>query len=177
MFLSSLIPIGVLISHLLLVFLVLALISKDGWGRGVVEFIGKRGILIGLIISLLAVLGSLYYSNVVGYAPCELCWWQRIFIYPQFILFLTALKFKDLKVFAYSMRLTVLATLISAYQLYATYGGHSFLACTSTGGACTKLFVNAFGYISIPLMSFTVCVYLLLLAFINNIYVKNNSNA
>ena len=41
--------------------------------------------------SLIAVLGSLYYSEIVGYIPCELCWIQRIFMYPLVIIFGVAL--------------------------------------------------------------------------------------
>ncbi len=31
---------------------------------------------------LSAVVGSLVYSDIVGFIPCDLCWWQRVFMYP-----------------------------------------------------------------------------------------------
>ncbi|MBX4189070.1 disulfide bond formation protein B [Candidatus Parcubacteria bacterium] len=176
-FIEVLIPYGVLLSHFLLGYILLAYIFRASWGRGTVDFIGKRAIILSFLVTLLTIFGSLFYSGVLGFAPCELCWWQRVFLYPQVVLFLTALKNKDKKVFSYSVRLTILALVVALYQVYTLYGGTSFLACTSLGGACTKLYVNAFGYISIPVMSLTTSVYLLILAFFSKKYDQNNRNA
>ena len=33
-------------------------------------------------VSLIATLGSLYFSEVRNYIPCEMCWYQRILMYP-----------------------------------------------------------------------------------------------
>ena len=161
---AAAIPVLTLVSHIVFVLIVLAVVLKV---ESVTSWIGKHAVVLGLLITLAAIAGSLYYSLDLGYTPCELCWWQRILIYPQLILFLTALKFKDKRVFAYSWRLTVLATLISLYQIYAQAGGKSLLACTSAGAACLKVYVHAFGYITIPMMSLTVCAYLLLLAYLH----------
>jgi disulfide bond formation protein DsbB len=157
-------PYVVLFSHLVLIFIVLAIIFRDSWGRETVNFLGRHAVLLSLLVVLAALVGSLFYSNVIGFAPCELCWWQRIFLYPQVILFLTALKYKDSGVFKYAWRLSVLALVVSLYQVYIQLGGSSSLPCAAAGSACAKIFVIAFGYITIPVMSLTVCVYLLLFA-------------
>jgi disulfide bond formation protein DsbB len=163
----------VLFSHLLLIFLVLALIFRNSWGRGVVTFVGCYAIVFSFLIALAALCGSLFYSNVVGFAPCELCWWQRILLYPQVLLFLIALKYKDTGVFKYAWRLSILALLISLYQVYIQLGGFSVLPCTAAGSACAKIFIDAFGYITIPVMSLTVCTYLLTVALMHRLAKKS----
>jgi disulfide bond formation protein DsbB len=164
---QNILPYAVLMSHLLSAFLILAIIFRKSWGRGVMDFIHKHAILLGLLVSLAAIAGSLFYSVGVGYTPCELCWWQRVLLYPQAILFLAALRHKDRSVFRYSWCLAALAALVSLYQIYAQSGGHSLLPCTAIGGECMKIYVDAFGYITIPVMSLTISAYLLLLAYIN----------
>jgi len=164
-FISYTLPYLVLFSHLLLVLLILALIFRNSWGREIINFVGSHAIALSFFTALASLSGSLFYSNVVGFVPCELCWWQRIFLYPQVILFLTALKYKDGGVFKYAWRLSALALVVSIYQIYIQLGGPSSLPCAAAGSACAKIFVNAFGYITIPVMSLTVCVYLIVFAF------------
>lgn len=175
---QSLFPYLVLASHVLLAILFLALIFRNSWGREMAEFVGKHSIVLGLIVSLAAVGGSLFYSELVGYPPCVLCWWQRLFLYPQVILFVVALWWKDKGVYKYSAALALIAGIIALYHSYVYWGGESLLPCTALGGACSKIYVMAFGYITIPSMSLTIVLYLLLLAWANYLYTKNaNSNS
>ncbi|MDB5194394.1 MAG: disulfide bond formation protein DsbB [Parcubacteria group bacterium] len=163
---QSLLPWLVLVSHCILAFLIAAFVFRRSWGREAIGWVRKHVLGLGLLVSLLAVGGSLFYSNVVGFVPCDLCWWQRIFIYPQLVLFLTALKFKDRGVFKYSWRLAVLGTIVSLYHSYVQVSGSSLLPCSATA-SCTKVYVMAFNYVTIPSMALTVGVYFLLLALIS----------
>ncbi len=175
---QSLLPYGVALSHVVLAFLFLAVIFRQSWGRDVVKFVGGNAIVIGFLVALSAIGGSLFYSEIVGYEPCLLCWWQRLFIYPQVLLFGVALWKKDRGVFAYSAALAIFAGILALYHSYVYWGGESLLPCTALGGACSKIYVMEFGYITIPTMSLTIVLYLLLLAWINRIYRKNeNSNS
>jgi len=51
---------------------------------GVARAAALRELLVPLafIIALVCTLGSLYYSGIVHFRPCRLCWWQRIMMYP-----------------------------------------------------------------------------------------------
>ena len=157
-------------ANILEVVLFVALIFKNSFGRALVSFVGKNAVLLGFLISLAAIGGSLFYSNVVGFEPCVLCWWQRIFIYPQVILFGVALWRRKSDVFAYVVPLVSIASLISLYHQYVYMGGTSILPCTALGGACSKIYVMAFGYITIPMMSLTVSVAILLHAWAHKVY-------
>lgn len=167
---------GVL-SHILLVILVFSIIFRSTWGRGITGFVGIHAIPLAFSISLLAVLGSLFYSEILGFEPCSLCWWQRIFLYPiPLILGIAWRKKLGNTVFTYVIPLAVLATIIALYHTYADLGGASILECTSVGGACSKVYVKEFGYITIPSMSLTISVYILVIAWIRKIYDKNSNS-
>lgn len=148
----------------------LALLLKDSWGKALVEWVGKHALAFGFVVSTIAISGSLFYSSVMQFAPCDLCWWQRVLIFPQFILFLTALKFKDRDVFKYSWRLSLLSMLVSVYNIYIQMGGNPLVPC-SINATCTKVYVSAYhGFVTIPSMSLMIAVALLLLAWANKIY-------
>ncbi|HCR52282.1 TPA: hypothetical protein DIV48_01370 [Candidatus Kaiserbacteria bacterium] len=174
---KSFLPYAVLVSHVLLLVLFLAVIFRKSWGKKAVAFLNSRALKLCLIISLGAIVGSLFYSEIVGYEACVLCWWQRVFLYPQLVLFTIALWKNDRSVFGYSFVLSSLAGIVALYQAYVNWGGASLLPCTAAEGACAKIFVMEFGYITIPVMSLTVVFYLLLLAWINRLYRNENRNA
>lgn len=167
--LQQLLPWAVLISNVLGVALFLALLMKRSGGKDIVHWVGKHALGLGLILSVIAVSGSLFYSNVVGFEPCTLCWWQRIAIYPLLILFLTAIKDGDRGVFKYVWRLSVIALVISLYHSYVQWGGSPLIPCSATA-SCSKLYVYAFGYVTIPTMVLSVAVLMLLLAWANKVY-------
>lgn len=55
---------------------------ESGPGKRIADFAGQRAILFSFVVALVSAAGSLFYSEVAGFAPCVLCWWQRIFLYP-----------------------------------------------------------------------------------------------
>lgn len=168
--LLNMLPILTLASHFVLVFLVVALFNKKSWGRSIFEWINKHLINIAIVVSLGAVLGSLYYSNVVGFPPCSLCWWQRVFLFPIPIVLIMGKIKKDVKVMDYIIPLAVLSAFIALYQSYVYLGGSSILPCTAEGGDCSKIYVMAFGYITIPVMSLTISIYLVMLSWFKKLY-------
>ncbi|MFZ2484772.1 MAG: disulfide bond formation protein B [Minisyncoccia bacterium] len=173
---QTFLPYGILASHVALVILFLALIFKNSWGRGIAGFVGRYSIPLGFLVALSAICGSLFYSELVGFEPCVLCWWQRLFIYPQALLFATALWKKKTDVFTYAVPLVTLSAIIAMYHEYVYMGGTSLLPCTALGGACSKIYVMAFGYITIPMMSLTISLAILLLAWAHRTYEKNRNS-
>ncbi len=166
---KSALPWVVLVSHIVFVYLLSAYIFKRSWGKESIEWVHKRALSLSLLVSMVAVLGSLFYSVILGYEPCNLCWWQRVFLFPQFILFLTALKSKDRGVFKYAWRLSTLSIIVSLYNIYVQSGGNALIPCSATA-TCTKVYVLAFSYVTIPIMALTVGAYLILLSLIGRKY-------
>ncbi len=120
-----------------------------------------------------SVVGSLIYSNILNFSPCVLCWYQRIVIYPQFIISIMALKKNDKNIVNYLLTFSIIGFLISLYQWLSNFTGKSLLPCTASGGECSRIYVIDYGYITIPFMALSVFIYL---TFISLIYLKNKNN-
>ena len=172
-FIQTFLPYTVVASHVVLVFLFVAMLSRKSWGKGLTRFIGTHALAFGFLASLAAISGSLFYSELVGYEPCSLCWWQRVFLYPQVLLFAVALWKRDRGVFKYSAALVLCAGILALYQSYVYMGGTSILPCTALGGACSKNYVMEFGYVTIPSMSLTIVLYFLFLSWVNRLYQRS----
>jgi len=155
--------------------LAISFIFRKSFGRSIVGLLGKYAIHIGFLITLASLVGSLLYSNVLGFDPCALCWWQRIFIYPQVVIFFVAMIKKDKRVFDYIIPLSILVFIVALYNSYLQMDGVSLLPCDASGPSCSKVLVKEFGYITIPIMSLTVALYTLALAWAHRIYDKENS--
>src|SRR3989344_6422548 len=137
--------------------------------RGKYGFIGKffvkHGLLFAFVTALVAMLGSLFYSEIAGYTPCELCWYQRILMYPQVLLLGMALFFKDKSVIKYSLVFSIIGVVLALYHHLMQIGAVNSLACPIIGYAvsCVQLFVMQFGYITLPLMAFTAFLQIVIL--------------
>jgi disulfide bond formation protein DsbB len=136
--------------------------------------------LLGFVVSFGALVSSMFYSNIIGFDPCELCWWQRVFIYPQAVLFAVAYynekknKIQDEMVFVYSLVLSLCGALIAIFQYYGQMFNPELLAmCETQGSSCAKIFFVSFGYITIPMMSLTAYLILILFYFSRRHYTKN----
>ncbi|MEO7597267.1 MAG: disulfide bond formation protein B [Candidatus Paceibacterota bacterium] len=143
------------------------------------SFVKNNFLLIGFLVSLSAMLASLFYSEVVNFVPCFLCWVQRIFIYPQVILFGIAWYKKDRGVIKYSLPLLLVGILFSIYHVYIYYFGEGNAPCDPSGVSCVKRLVHEFGgLISIPsmaFMTFGILIIILLVAyFYHKDYQQNN---
>jgi len=75
------------------------------------------------LLALAGMLGSLFFSEVMGLPPCVLCWWQRIFMYPLVIILLVRLFNYDQAVIRYALPLAVLGWLTAFYH-YLVYSGY-----------------------------------------------------
>lgn len=112
-------------------------------------------IFFAFLISLVATLGSLFFSEVMNFIPCSLCWYQRVFMYPLVYIFFINLLYPDNKVFKYSFPLVISGLLISIYHnlLILKIIPENLSPCVS-GIPCNVDYLNWFGFITIPFLSF-----------------------
>lgn len=120
---------------------------------------------LGLGISASAIVASLVYSGVIGYPPCVLCWWQRVLIYPQVVLYAIALLKEDRAIFRYTFALSLIGVGFALYHNYLDFGGAAIIACDASV-SCTARYVNEFGFVTIPLMSLLSLISLAIIAWI-----------
>ena len=132
---------------------------------------------IGFLLSLSAAAFSLVYSEVLHFAPCFLCWYQRIFLFPLVFIFAVALWNKDKNVLKYALPLTIVGFAISVYHNFEYYfaESNSSLPCDASGVSCYQHLVSEFnGYISIPMLSLTAFFSILVLLLVVHFYGKKN---
>lgn len=108
-----------------------------------------------LLVSVSATI-SIFFSSVLEYEPCVLCWYQRIFLFPLILIFAMGLfPAFDKSVIKYALPLTIAGGLIALYHtlLYAGIIPENIQPC-SQGVSCTEKYIELFGFVSIPMMSF-----------------------
>ena len=86
---------------------------KDKTSKKIVSLIANNYIVLIFLITAAASAGSLFLSDIMGYLPCKLCWYQRIFIYPQVIISGVALFTSDVNVRKYLLPLSLIGALIA----------------------------------------------------------------
>jgi disulfide bond formation protein DsbB len=140
------------------------------------KFLSDRNVTWAIfIVSLLATTGSLFYSQVAHFVPCELCWFQRIFMYPQVILAAIALFKKENKIFDYSLALASIGAIISLYQNYLIYTATRSAVCLISSTSCTTKFVLGLGYVTIPLMALTAFILIIAIFLLQKINDKRRN--
>lgn len=137
----------------------------------------KNYLLFGFIVSIVATLGSLFYSEILRYSPCILCWWQRIFMYPQVMIFGFALLKKDYNIVNYSIILSFIGGIIALYHYLIQIGTVQGSSCDIIGysSSCSEAFFLSYGYITIPMMALTAFILLIFLGL--NLKSKNNGES
>lgn len=139
--------------------------DKSQVARDTLAYAKKWGLWSAFWLSLIGVGLTLYYSEVIGYVPCGLCWLTRVFFYPQVLLFAVALyKQEGSRVADYSLALSIPGALIALYKHYLELGGTEILPCPASGvGSCSKRYIFEFGYVTMPMMGFSLLVLLIIL--------------
>lgn len=114
------------------------------------------GLYLAWLVALVATGGSLYFSEVRGFAPCTLCWYQRVFMYPLVIILGVASFREDRAVRGYVLPMSVLGGLIALYHvLEQNVPGFGAPGLCRVGIPCSAKYINWLGFISIPVLSLT----------------------
>ncbi len=106
-----------------------------------------------LIVSVSA-MASLFFSEIMEFAPCILCWYQRICLFPLVIILARGLFPFDRNVVKYALPLVAAGWLLAAYHnlLYTGIIPATLQPC-SQGVSCTEEYVELLGFLSIPMLA------------------------
>src|SRR5215475_15673166 len=119
------------------------------------------------VVAAIATGGSLFYSQIAGFTPCEFCWLQRILMYPLSILTLLIAARGDNRAARYLLPLPIVGAGTSIYHILIERGVvEEPKACTINGPGCAANWITreSFGYLTIPTLALTG--FLLLIGFL-----------
>jgi disulfide bond formation protein DsbB len=106
------------------------------------------------VVASVATGGSLFFSEVMEYAPCLLCWYQRICMYPLVLIYASAMLSHDQKSYYYSAPLITFGWVIAFYHNLLQWEIIPENASPCRAGlSCADKWIEWFGFISIPVLS------------------------
>ena len=128
--------------------------------------IDRVSLYIALLAAWVAMLGSLYFSEVLKFIPCTLCWYQRILMYPLTVVILVGILRRDSGLPAYVLPFSILGIFVSSYHylLQKTDLFQKGAVCTSSV-PCTATWINWAGFITIPFLALTAFIIITLAMF------------
>jgi disulfide bond formation protein DsbB len=118
----------------------------------------EYGRYLAFAVALAAMLGSLYYSQIAGFVPCTLCWYQRIAMYPLTVITLVGILKHDDQLPDYVLPLSIVGAGLSTYHYLTQLGVVPHSGVCSVGVPCDTRYVDYLGFVTIPLMALTAFV-------------------
>lgn len=151
---NTLVSLGGILMQVLVIILIISIVFNQKENI-FYKLASKYSLLVVFLVSGGGALISLYYSEIIKYEPCLLCWYQRIFIFSIAFIFAFALYKKDKNIIPYGIILSSAGLLISAYHLFVQYSSNPFVCNILESTSCTTNYFIKFGYMTIPVLSFT----------------------
>jgi disulfide bond formation protein DsbB len=139
-----------------LVLAVAALVSRRARAqvRSLASAIAPQGVLLAWIVALVTTLGSLYYSEHAGFVPCELCWYQRILMYPLVIVLGVAWLRRDQKIWLTALTFVGIGAPLSLYHwLVERVPAFAESSSCSVSVPCTAPWFEKLGFVTLAWMA------------------------
>ena len=106
------------------------------------------------MVAVGATFGSLYFSEIRNFVPCEYCWYQRIAMYPLALILLIATIRRDKNILPYALSLSLSGLALSVYHYQLQLFPEQSSSC-GLDASCTYRWIEVFGFITIPLLALT----------------------
>jgi disulfide bond formation protein DsbB len=148
---------GQVVGALLLLIVLLAFLGLRRPLRLLREVVWGYELWLAFLVAATATGGSLYFSEIAHFVPCELCWYQRICMYPLSVTTLLAALLNDHRVARYLLVFPVVGAGVSTYHLLVENGvvKQPQTCLISAPGGCAVKWINEFGYVTIPTLALT----------------------
>jgi hypothetical protein len=126
--------------------------ARRAW-RAVAGTLGPQSLLVAWIVAIVTTLGSLYYSEHAGFIPCELCWYQRILMYPLVIVLGVAWLRRDAKAWITAAPFVVIGAPVSLYHwLVERVPSFAEGSSCSIVAPCTTPYFEKLGFVTLAWM-------------------------
>ena len=148
---------GQVLAVVLLVIGLAWLVGLRGPGSWLRRLVEGYELWLAFLVTAIATGGSLFFSEVAHFVPCELCWYQRICMYPLSIITLLAALADDRHVARYLLPLPLAGAGVSVYHLLVENGviAQQQSCLISAPGGCATKWIEEFGYVTIPVLALT----------------------
>ncbi len=130
-----------------------ARLSPAAAPRRLAASVRESGLALAWVVAVVATLGSLYYSEVANFEPCELCWYQRIGMYPMVVILGVAALRRDGSVARFVLPIVGVGAVIAAYHYVIQRFPDVGSGGCDPSVPCSLTWVWRFHYISIPMMA------------------------
>jgi disulfide bond formation protein DsbB len=150
--------IGQVLAGALILVSLAALAGARGPLRAIRQLVWGYELWTAFLVAAIATGGSLFFSEVAHFVPCELCWYQRICMYPLSILTLLLAYHGDHRAARYLLPLPVVGAGVSIYHLLIenkVIKEPAQCLISAPGSGCGTKWINEFGYITIPTLALT----------------------
>jgi disulfide bond formation protein DsbB len=149
--------VGQVLAGILILIGLLAAAGVRGPLRGLRDSLWGYELWAAFVVASIATAGSLFFSETAHFIPCELCWFQRICMYPLTITTLIAALRGDHRAARFLLPLPIVGAGVSVYHLLIENGVvEQAKACEiSAPGGCATKWINEFGFMTIPTLALT----------------------
>lgn len=127
--------------------------GPDGRAAATLDDLASAALPLAAVVAATSMLGSLYFSEVLHYTPCTLCWYQRIAMYPLAPMLGIAAVRNDLNIRVYAWVLAASGAIIALYHYVIQWMPDLEATTCSVDAPCTAVWVREFGFVSIPFMA------------------------
>lgn len=120
--------------------------------------IARYGLAVAALLPIMAFFMSLWYSEIIGLPVCVLCWFGRVFMYPLAVVLPIAAYRRDVSIVPYALALSVAGMLVTGYHHFYQVGLAPGALCDALAGGsdCMTRYVFELGFVTMPLMGFTL---------------------
>ena len=118
---------------------------------------------LAFVVAAVATSGSLYLSEIAGFLPCTLCWYQRIAMYPLVPMLGLAAWRRDRGAIRYALTLAVTGGVISSYHVVLERNPSLESGVCDPTNPCTVIWIERFHYLTIPTMALSAFALILVL--------------
>jgi disulfide bond formation protein DsbB len=129
--------------------------SATSWVDQLIDWLGAASRHVALLAAWIATCGSLFFSEVLGWQPCVLCWYQRILMYPLAILLAIGIVRRDRGLHIYILPFSIAGIGVSLYHYLLIKTDWLPPPPCAVGVPCTVDYLNWFGFINIPFLALT----------------------
>lgn len=123
-------------------------------GTGTLDPAIWRLLIAAWIVAMAATLGALFIGEVMGQAPCVLCWYQRAFMFPLAVVLAVACFMSDARAWRYALPLAAGGGLVAGYHslVYLGLVPEELPRC-GAGPSCEGADMTLLGIVPLPLLS------------------------